>query len=261
MTDLGDAYADAELAALYDLVYEDYDADLALYEQFAARGELPSLELAVGSGRVALHLARNGYHVTGIDTSLAMLSRLEAALDPDTAPRVRLVEADMRDFDLREKFDLVYCALFSFEQMLTNDDALHALRCVERHLAPGGVFVTELRTLRSVDWAPEEAPALRHEWTRHDDATGETVTKLLSMRASPSRQTTTTTVMFDRAAANGTVRRRALEVTMRVFGRFEFELLLKEVGLRLLQVYGGTDLSPFTDASDSMVIVAGRDGR
>lgn len=257
---IDDAYGDDELAALYDLVYDDYDDDLDLYEGFAARGETPSLELCVGSGRVALHLARKGLRVVGIDASLPMLTRLQAALDEATAPNICLVEGDIRGFELGERFDLVYCALDSFEQMLTLDDARAALRCVERHLAPGGAFVTELRTLRSVDWSGEPSP-LRHEWTRPNDANGGTISKFSSMRASPAAQTTTTTLIFDRVAApSGAVRRRTFDVTLRVFGRFEFELLLREAGLRIAHVYGGTDLSPFDDDSDTMIIVAEREG-
>lgn len=253
-------YGDEESAALYDLAYAAYDDDLALYEQFAARGDTPSLELAVGSGRVALHLARNGHRVVGIDTSRAMLARLEASLDDATRPLVRCVEADMRDVDLGETYDLVYCALDSFEQMRSNDDAIAALRHVARHLSPGGFFVTELRTIASVDWAPAERSPLSLEWTREDPKTGERITKLSSMRSSPSTQTTTTHLIFDRTASDGSLRRRAFDVTLRVFGRFEFELLLQQAGLRAVQVYGGYDLSPLADDSDTMIFVAEREG-
>ena len=142
-----DEYADEELAALYDLQYAGWTDDLPLYESFAQRGELPSLELMVGTGRVALHLARNGHRVVGIDNSLSMLARLEAQLDRETAQRIRLVEADVRDFDLGgEKFDLIYCALCSLELLHAPADQAATLRCVAKHLAPGGVFVAELRS-------------------------------------------------------------------------------------------------------------------
>jgi len=252
-------YGDDELAALYDLAYSDYDHDLDLYAGFARRGETPSLELCVGSGRVALHLARAGLRVVGIDASRPMLARLQAALDEHTAPNIRLVEGDVRAVDLGERFDMVYCALDSFEQMLTPDDAAATLRCVARHLAPGGAFVAELRTLRSVDWSGEPSP-LRHEWTRAG-ADGSTVSKFSSMRASLASQTTTTALIFDRVpAGGGPVHRRAFDVTLRVFTRAEVELLLRAAGLRLAHVYGDAGLSPFTDDSDTMIIVAEGEG-
>jgi SAM-dependent methyltransferase len=255
-----EAYADDELAALYDLVYADYDDDLALYEGFARRGELATLELGVGSGRVALHLARQGLAVVGLDSSLRMLARLEAALDPATASRVRLVEADMRDFDLGgERFDLIYCALDTFEHLLTTEDQMATLRCVRKHLAKGGVFVTEMRMLTAVDWSAEPSPLVA-EWTRPDPQTGEMVTKMRGARASRSTQTTTDLLIFDRVAADGTVRRRTFEVRLRVSGRYEMELALKAVGLRLNALYGDVGLSPFDDDSDRMIIVAEVEG-
>jgi len=255
-----DAYADDELAALYDLVYEDYDEDLALYEGFARRGKLRSLELGVGTGRVALHLAQQGFHVVGLDSSMRMLARLEARLDPETAQRVRLVEGDMREFDLAgEKFDLIYCALDTFEHLLTTADQLAALRCVAKHLAKGGLFVAELRTLTGVDWSTEPSPLVA-EWTRPDPVTGGPVTKMRSGIALPAAQTTTDFLIFDRILADGTLRRRAFDVTLRVTGRYEMELLLARAGLRLTGLYGDAGLSPFDDDSDRMVIVAELEG-
>lgn len=251
-----DEYADEELAALYDLEYAGWTGDLPLYEGFARRGELPSLELMAGTGRVALHLARNGHRVVGIDNSLPMLARLEAQLDRDTARLVRLVEADVRDFDLGgEKFDLIYCALCSLELLHAHADQIATLRCVAKHLAPGGAFVTEIRSLTAIDWS-QEPSALRHEWTRSDLATGERVTKLHSATSARARQETLDTLIFDRLAADGSVRRRVLDVALRAYGRYEFELLLKEAGLRLANVYGAPDLSPYDDSSDTLFVVA-----
>jgi len=256
-----DVYADDELAELYDLVYEGYEDDLAMYEQFARRGELPSLEICVGSGRVALHLARQGLQVVGLDASLPMLARMEARLDHDLARRVRLVEGDMRSFDLApEKFDLVSCAFGSFEQLLTAEDQAACLRSVARHLAKGGIFVMELRSLTAIDWGAE--PQLLYEWTRPNPRGGDgTVTKMRSVRASRAEQVTVDTILFDLIAADGTVRRRRIEVAMRAIGRYEVEYLLERAGLRLSAVYGDTSLSPYGDESDSMIVVAELDQR
>jgi hypothetical protein len=81
-----------------------------------------------------------------------------------------------------------------------------------------------------------------------------------SVAVSRAKQLTTSTLIFDRTDADGVVRRRTLEVTLRATGRFELELLLARAGLRIESVYGGADLSPFTDASDTMVVVAKLEG-
>lgn len=250
-----DEYGDDEVAALYDLQYDDWDDDLALYEGFARRSETAALELMAGSGRVALHLARSGCDVVAVDNAPHMLARLVAKLDDVTARRVRMVEADVREIDLGERFDLVFIALCSFELMHSAVDQLAVLDRVARHLAPGGVFVAELRSLTAIDWG-QEPSALRLEWHRTDPATGEYITKLHSATSSRSRQTTLDTIVFDRLRRDGAVHRRVLEVALRAFGRYEIELLLARAGLRLAHVYGAPDLSPYDDASDSMIIVA-----
>ncbi|MBI5287533.1 MAG: class I SAM-dependent methyltransferase [Chloroflexi bacterium] len=256
-----EVYADDELAELYDLVYEGYDDDLAMYEEFARRGEKPSLEICVGSGRVALHLARRGLRVVGLDASLPMLARLEARLDHDLAQRVRLVEGDMRSFNLApETFDLIFCAFGSFEQLLTAEDQVACLRSVAGHLAKGGVFVAELRSLTAIDW--NEEPQLLYEWTRPDPrGIDGTITKMRSVRTRRAEQVTVDTILFDRTAGDGTVRRRQIEVAMRAIGRYEVEHLLERAGMRLSAVYGDTSLSPYGDESDSMIVVAEVDDR
>ena len=60
-------------ARFYDLDHGDLDADLFMIQQLAARSGSPILELACGTGRVLLPLARQGYQVTGVDLSAAML--------------------------------------------------------------------------------------------------------------------------------------------------------------------------------------------
>jgi SAM-dependent methyltransferase len=250
-----DEYADDEVAALYDLQYSGWTDDLPFYEALARRGELPSLELMAGTGRVALHLARSGHRVVAIDNAPAMLARFEAQLDGDTATRVRLVQADARNFDLGEQFDLIYVALCSLELLHAPADQLATLHSVAKHLARGGAFACEIRSLTAIDWS-QEPSALRHEWTRTDPVTGERITKLHSATSSPARQTTLDTLIFDRLTHDGAVRRRVLEVALRAYGRYEFELLLESAGLRITHVYGAADLSPFDDTSDTLFVIA-----
>jgi len=122
-------------------------------------------------------------------------------------------------------------------------------------LAKGGVFVAQMHALLADDWRPEPSP-LRLAWSGCDPSTGEVVTKTSSSTASPSRQLITYTSLYDRVRAGGTVHRRIAEVTLRRTGLPEMELLLREAGLRLASVYGDTSLSPYTDDSDTMVVVA-----
>ena len=161
-----------------------------------------------------------------------------------------------RDFRLApQKFDLVYCAANSFQHMLTTDDQLATLRCVASHLAPGGVYVMQLRALRAIDWGAERTP-LYLRWTRPIPATDDRLMRFDSTTIAAAAQTATTTHFFDRVSPDGTVSRRIIEYTLRYTGLAELRTLHDAAGLRATHVYGDTDLSPYDDGSDTMIVVA-----
>lgn len=248
----------AGLADLYDLDYGDFTADLPMHENFARRCELPVLEIGVGTGRVALHLARAGFAVWGIDSSQSMLDRARAKAEGPLAERLHLVQADMRDFDLGQQFDLVICAANSFAHLLTSEDQLRCLACVRRHLAEGALFVFDLRALTAVDWGAARTPAVL-EWVRNDPVSGDTVTKLLSMTYDGARQVLRQTHVYDRTApTRRLVQQRIVEFDLRLVGRYEMEHLLRCSGLELAQLYGDYELGPYTAESESMLVVARR---
>jgi SAM-dependent methyltransferase len=255
-----DPYADDEHAALYDLFFGDEADDLAMYESFARRGDTPVLELGVGTGRVALHLARAGLNVVGIDSSPAMLRRLlrRAAAEPEVSARIRAVEADMRAFKLDERFDLVFCAVNSFQHLLTADDQIAALRSVAAHLTKDGVFVAKMRTPAYIDWNEDGA---LHVWgSRIDPATKETITRMQARVALPACLQTRVTQLYDRVGIDGTLRRSLFEFTLKYTTPDELRLLLAAAGLRLHHLYADHNLSPFDATSDSMIFVAGLEG-
>src|SRR5215212_11475687 len=124
-------WGDAALARLYDAF--PFDADLPLYLELAAAEGGRVLEVACGSGRVLVPLARAGHHVVGLDASPHMLARAREKLTAaglGESGRVRLVQGDMRTFALGEVFDLAVIAVKSFAYLLTRADQQRALAAV-----------------------------------------------------------------------------------------------------------------------------------
>ena len=254
-----DPYTDADYAALYDLSASDAVDDIPLYQQFARRCQSPILELGVGTGRVAIPLAREGFEVWGVDSSEAMLARCRKKVRGAIARRLRLVLADMRAFALGQLFDLIFAAHGTFQTLLSSEDQRACLRCVHRHLTTSGVFVAELRSLTEVDWSEEEA-ALRLQWVRADPESGEMVMRFDAVQPRPGEQIRLRTLIYDRIGADGIVRRRVVESPLRLVGRYEMELLLGEAGLELVNVYGDYDLLPYDGSGPTMIVVARRKG-
>jgi SAM-dependent methyltransferase len=119
--------------ALYPAPHPDAVDTLA---QLAGGGRV--LELGVGTGRVAIPLARAGVDVTGVDLSPEMLAVLRAK-DPQCLVTAHL--QDMTVLGLPGEFDLVYAIGSTFYHLLTQEDQLRCLRAVAGVLRAGGLFL------------------------------------------------------------------------------------------------------------------------
>lgn len=104
-------------------------------------GEGAALELAVGTGRIALPLAARGVPVTGIELSSAMAARLRAK---DGAGQVDVTIGDMATTRLDRRFRLVYLVFNTIGNLLTQDEQVACFANAAAHLEPGGCFVVEV---------------------------------------------------------------------------------------------------------------------
>ena len=134
--------ARALYAETYDLRVPDWPGEIDFYTELAMRASREDgsiLELACGTGRVAVRLAHAGARVVGLDSSAAMLA--VARRKSDGMANVRWVEGDMRSFELGESFRLIIIPGHSFQNLLTAADQLACMQCIERHLDGEGVLV------------------------------------------------------------------------------------------------------------------------
>jgi SAM-dependent methyltransferase len=130
----------AGFAAVYDRWAADMTEDIPFYVELARDADGPIVELAVGTGRVAIPVAREtGGRVTGIDRSPAMLEQARTAADA-AGVDLDLRLADMRDFTLDEPAALVYCPYRSLLHLATWADRRRAFERVAAALRPGGRF-------------------------------------------------------------------------------------------------------------------------
>jgi len=108
-------------------------------------GDGRALELAIGTGRVAIPLARRGVPLTGIELSRPMIDQLRTKADEATIP---VIHGDMATTVAPGEFALVYLVFNTISNLLTQAEQVACFRNAARHLTSGGRFVIEL-------WVPE----------------------------------------------------------------------------------------------------------
>ena len=136
-------YWDVETAASYDedsaFMFEADVLDPAVNFLAGLAGDGQALELAIGTGRVAIPLTERGVHVTGIELSQPMVDELHKK-----GADIPVVVGDMATSTAPGEFSLVYVAWNSIGNLRTQAEQVACFRNAARHLAPGGYFVIEL---------------------------------------------------------------------------------------------------------------------
>ena len=135
----------------YELFGWDYELnapigkqEVAWYKTFACGTTGPVLELACGTGRLLISIAKEGYEVVGIDLSTTMIRLAReriSQLPLGIQKRIQLCNVDMSNFQLDRKFGLIFIADNSFRELMTRDQHLSCLQGVYDHLRPDGEFL------------------------------------------------------------------------------------------------------------------------
>ena len=151
-----DAYR--ELAKSYDRLTSDvdYQATVDFYDQILAREGLTprtAVDLACGTGSVALLLVQKGLQVTAVDMSCDMLTAAQQkAAEANLYPQ--FVCQPLQELQLPRGVDLAVCALDSIDYILDPKDCREAFRRIYKALNPGGCFIFDVNTpekLRAMD--------------------------------------------------------------------------------------------------------------
>ena len=224
---------DEAFARHYDEWSAQMTADVDFYVGLAREADGPLVELAIGTGRVAIPVAQaTARPVIGIDSSPAMLEQARARAAEAGAELV-LHEADMRDLALDEPAALIYCPFRALLHLPTWADRRRSFERVAASLRPGGRFAWNA-------FAFDHRIAARLDGAHQD----EPVPHTLSYSVGDNR----------------------IDITLDDGGtsslwwatKNEWLGLLDVAGLELEALYGGFAGEPFTDDSREYVFVARR---
>jgi len=252
-------YQDPWTAEHYDAQITWPNPDLPLYLEMADQSPGPVLELACGTGRVLLPLARQGAMVTGLDISphmLAVARRKLAAEPAEVQARVTLVEGDMSRFALPQAHGLILIPFRSFQALLIRADQRGCLECCAKHLLPEGRLVINVFH----PWLSKLVAQRSAEPNEYTGPNGETVKAVSRVQFDFAEQSLTSHISYEIALASGETRSHEHVLRLRYFFRFEMEWMLEACGFEVEALYGSFDRSPFTAESPEMVFVARRPG-
>jgi SAM-dependent methyltransferase len=163
-------------AEIYDRDQTYFSRETALYLPRLLKGRgwygQRILDLACGTGTLAIELARQGYDVWGVDLSADMLHQAETKARKSQAA-VQFRRQDMRQLQLNEPFDLVTCCYDSMNYLLELGEIAEVCRRVHRHLDTGGIFYFDMNSLHALAnvWGTkveaEDDTDMPYIWTSH----------------------------------------------------------------------------------------------
>lgn len=238
------AYTDPRLTAVYDTL-NPAGPDDAFYLGIAGRDRKAILDIGCGTGRLAASLAALGHDVTGADPAGAMLGEARRRKHGD---RVRWIESDAANLDLPERFDLALMTGHVFQVFLADAEMLAALRCVRRHLKPGGRLALEMRNVFAREW-DSWVPAETRE--RLDVRGVGPVEVFYDISAVEGRLVT-----FETHFHFGPDDSALATTTLRFMDQAEVAAFLAEAGFGAVEWYGNWDGSPFGEKSPEILAVA-----
>jgi SAM-dependent methyltransferase len=224
--------------ALYDSIAGIYDPwsasvveDISFYVEEARRCDGPVVELAVGSGRIAVPIAQAGRSVIGVDLSPGMLAVARAlAEEHGVGSRVDLRIGDMRDPPVEERVALVICPFRSLLHMPDETEKLRALRAAHALLVPGGRLVFDVFAP-----SPEDIEETQGLWLEREEGIFEradwdetTRTLRLSVRSGES----------------------AASMDLHWLSAIEWRRLIDEAGFDVVGLFGWFDRRPFQGEED-----------
>ena len=194
------------------------------------------VELAVGTGRIAIPIAEAGVPVIGVDSSPAMLDVARSAAESASVSElVELRLGDLREPPVSERVPLVICPFRSLLHMETEDEKLRALRAARELLEPSGRFVFDVFSPSAEDIEETDGRWLEREPGIFERADWDEGTRTLSLSVRSGDVVTTFGLHWLAAP--------------------EWAQLLDQAGFAVENLYGWFDKRPY-DGEEDMIFVA-----
>jgi len=241
----------------YAFVAEYYDrvipyrnrADISFYIEAAEESGGPVLELGCGTGRVLIPIARSDVQIVGIDLSHHMLQVCHDRLQnepEEVRARAQIFEADMRNFNLDRTFSLITTPFRPFQHLITVEDQISCLECVNRHLVEGGRLILDIFNPSLESLTRDNLGEEFGEEPRFDMPDGrQVVRRQIVSERDVYNQVIQAELIYYVTYPDGREERLVHSFPMRYLFRYEAQHLLERCGFDVVDVYADFDKSPY----------------
>jgi SAM-dependent methyltransferase len=237
------------------------DVGVEFYSSLAKEIGGPVLEIACGTGRVTIPIARLGFSVTGLDIVPAMLDQ---ARSKSAGLPARWVDGDARTFDLGERFRLIFMTGNAFQAFVTNVEQANLLQRVHAHLENEGWFAFETRNplfpnteISEGFFVPLETNTEEEHWPSSVNVNGHEV-RVSTTRLYDHVGQILHLISYKRWYEAGKEHTKTTRTALRYTFPQELTALLHYNGFTLLRQFGDWDLKPLTATSPSIISVCGK---
>lgn len=233
----------------YDAMNGEQGSDVDFYVQMAVEKQGSVLDLACGSGRFSLPIARAGCAVTGLDLSGAMINR---AREKARAQKLDIdfQLGDIRLFELDKKFDFIFCGFNSSQHLHEEKEFVSFLECVKRYLAPQGVFAFDIFN-PSVKMLSRD-PLQKYPVSEYPNPEGEGTVKVWEY---PSYDSAAQISAFKFSYELESKVLFEEGFSLRNYFPLEMNAILRDAGFSVMEKFGSFRKEPFTSSSMKQIFV------
>ena len=243
-----DIYSDADF---YDNV-NTQTGDINFFLKYAQQIGGPILELAAGTGRIAVPLLENGFQYVGIDLSPEFVDRANSKISRFT-DLGRISVGDMRNFNLQQKFNLIFIGFNSIFHLMNENEIKSCLTCVYKHLSKNGKFLIDM-------FVPNKKVLFRdynkfYPVGEYKDNGGKTVVVKEKNKYDPQTEINHITWF---AYYEGEAEPDIFDYYLYMILPERSQRLLKDTGFIIKNIFGDYDENPFNENSKLQIYICRR---
>lgn len=232
----------------YDHLYEGYQKDLHVIVEWA-KPTHPIIELACGTGRLTIPMAKRGFQMIGVDLHEGMLERAKQKAKEQKLS-IEFLQQDCTKLNLPAKSSLIFMTGNSFQHFLTNEVQDALLQSVRQHLVEDGLFIFDTRNPLL-----HELAAVDEYEQAYNDKSGYQIMEY--HREEYDAMTQILHCHTDRHIyqSEALVAKEQDGISLRYSFPLEIERLIRGNGFEIVQAYGDWDKNALHAKSESMVYV------